>query len=37
MNPPTARSPLAGGYGLLSFHVDDAAELISIFDVAWIG
>lgn len=25
------------GYGLLSFHVDDAAELIRIFDIAWIG
>jgi len=30
--------PLFGeGYGLLSFHVDDAAELIRIFDIAWIG
>jgi hypothetical protein len=26
-----------GGYGLLSFHVDDATELISIFDITWIG
>jgi hypothetical protein len=26
-----------GGYGLLSFHVDDAAELIRIFDITWIG
>ncbi len=25
------------GYGLLSFHVDDAAELVRIFDIAWIG
>jgi hypothetical protein len=25
------------GYGLVSFHVDDAAELIRIFDIAWIG
>jgi hypothetical protein len=25
------------GYGLLSFRVDDATELISIFDLAWIG
>lgn len=24
------------GYGLLSFHVDDATELIRIFDIAWI-
>ncbi len=27
----------AEGYGLLSFHVDDAIELIRIFDIAWIG
>jgi hypothetical protein len=25
------------GYGLLSFHADDAAELIRIFDIIWIG
>lgn len=25
------------GFGLLSFRVDDVAELISIFDIAWIG
>jgi hypothetical protein len=25
------------GCGLLSFHVDDAVELIRIFDIAWIG
>jgi hypothetical protein len=25
------------GYGLLSFHVDDAEELIRIFGIAWIG
>jgi hypothetical protein len=25
------------GYGLLSFHVDDAIELIRIFDITWIG
>ena len=25
------------GYVLLSFYVDDAAELIRIFDIAWIG
>jgi hypothetical protein len=25
------------GNGLLSFHVDDAIELIRIFDIAWIG
>jgi hypothetical protein len=25
------------GYGLLSFYADDAAGLIRIFDIAWIG
>lgn len=25
------------GSGLLSFRVDDPAELIRIFDIAWIG
>jgi hypothetical protein len=25
------------GYGLLTFRVDDEAELIRIFDIAWIG
>jgi hypothetical protein len=25
------------GYGLLSFQVDEAAEVIAIFDITWIG
>jgi hypothetical protein len=25
------------GWGLLTFHVDDNAELIRIFDLIWIG
>jgi len=25
------------GLGLLSFHVDDTAEAIRIFDITWIG
>jgi hypothetical protein len=25
------------GYGLLTFRVDEVAELVSIFDIAWIG
>ncbi len=25
------------GNGLLSFHADDAAEIIRIFDITWIG
>lgn len=35
---PAYRQVVFGsGYGLLSFHVDDEAELLSIFDIAWIG
>jgi hypothetical protein len=35
---PTHRQATFGeGYGLLSFRVDDSAELVSIFDIAWIG
>ncbi len=35
---PTYRQALFGeGNGLISFRVDDTAELISIFDIAWIG
>jgi len=36
-DPAYRQVTFGGGYGLLSFHVDDAAELISIFDIAWIG
>ena len=25
------------GYGLLSFHADDTAEIIRILDLTWIG
>jgi len=25
------------GNGLLSFHADDAAEVIRVFDITWIG
>lgn len=35
---PAYRQVVFGsGYGLLSCYVDDVAELISIFDIAWIG
>jgi len=35
---PAYRQAIFGeGYGLLSFHVDDAIELIRVFDIAWIG
>jgi hypothetical protein len=35
---PAYRQAVFGhGYGLLTFRVDDAAELIRIIDIAWIG
>lgn len=35
---PAYRQVIFGaGYGLLSFYVDDAIELIRIFDITWIG
>ena len=35
---PAYRQAIFGdGYGLLSFHAEMAAELIRIFDIAWIG
>ena len=35
---PAYRQAIFGeGYGLLSFRADDLAELIRIFDIAWIG
>jgi hypothetical protein len=35
---PAYRQAIFGrGYGLLSFRVDEALELIRIFDIAWIG
>jgi hypothetical protein len=34
---PAYRQTFFGqGYGLLTFLVDDAAELIRIFDIAWV-
>jgi hypothetical protein len=36
-DPAYRQAAFGGGYGLLSFHVDDAAELIGIFDITWIG
>jgi hypothetical protein len=36
-DPAERQSTFGEGYGLLSFHVDDADELIRIFDIAWIG
>lgn len=36
-DPAERQVTFGEGYGLLSFHVDDAIELIRIFDIAWIG
>ncbi len=37
-NDPAYRQAVFGsGWGLLTFHVDDNAELIRIFDLTWIG
>jgi hypothetical protein len=37
-NDPAYRLTAFGaGYGLLSFRVDEAAEVIHIFDIVWIG
>jgi hypothetical protein len=37
-NDPAYRQSVFGsGWGLLTFHVDDDAELIRIFDLIWIG
>jgi hypothetical protein len=35
---PAYRQAIFGrGYGLISFRADDSAEMITIFDIAWIG
>lgn len=36
-DPAYRRTTFGSGWGLLSFHVDDSAELIRIFDLLWIG
>ena len=37
-NNPSRRQAIFGeGYGLLAFDVDDAAELIRIYRIVWIG
>jgi len=36
-DPAERQATFSEGYGLLSFHVDDAVELIRIFDITWIG
>ena len=36
-DPAYRRTVFGSGWGLLTFHVDDEAELIRIFDLTWIG
>ncbi len=36
-DPAYRRTVFGAGYGLLSFRVDDLAEVIRIFDIVWIG
>ena len=34
---PNRMIVFGAGYGLLTFHADDASEIIRIFDITWIG
>jgi hypothetical protein len=36
-DPAYRQATFGDGYGLLSFNVDAAIELIRIFDIVWIG
>ena len=36
-DPAYCMTVFGSGYGLLSFHADDTAEIIRIFDITWIG
>jgi hypothetical protein len=36
-DPAYRQTTFDQGLGLLTFRVDDTAELIRIFDIAWIG
>jgi hypothetical protein len=36
-DPALRQATFGQGYGLLSFRVDDVAELIGIFYIVWIG
>jgi hypothetical protein len=36
-DPAYRQAVFGSGWGLLTFHVDDAAELIRIFDLIWVG
>jgi hypothetical protein len=36
-DPAYRQATFGAGYGLLTFRADDAAELLRIFDISWIG
>jgi hypothetical protein len=36
-DPAYRQTVFGAGWGLVTFHVDDNAELIRIFDLTWIG
>ena len=36
-DPAYRRAVFRNAWGLLTFHVDETAELIRIFDLIWIG
>ncbi|HUZ35951.1 MAG TPA: hypothetical protein VMV17_06455 [Streptosporangiaceae bacterium] len=36
-DPAYRMTVFGSGYGLLSFHSDDTAEIIRIFDITWTG
>lgn len=36
-DPAFRMTVFGNGWGLLTFYVDDYAELIRVFDLAWIG
>ena len=36
-DPAYRQTVFGSGWGLLTFHVDDNAEMIRIFDLIWIG
>lgn len=36
-DPAYRQAVFGDGYGLVTFRVDELAELISIFDITWIG
>jgi len=36
-DPACRQTVFGSGWGLLTFYVDDNAEMIRIFDLIWIG